>query len=225
MRHAGDGAARGGIAPDQPAEERRRELRDGGEGQNADGGELGVAGRAVIHVGEQQDGEDRQPPHGEQQRADVLAATISSASRRCSTQGTTMSLEIMMASATVSTITMAVAADRPPTKASDGEHVRSGVQRQRQHEHVAVDLAGREGEQAGDGDRHHEQVDQHQIDREHPARALDLALVVVLHDGDVELPRQQQDRDERQERHRDQRVGGGLAGQHRGGRQRLSSRG
>ena len=29
-----------------------------------------------------------------------------------------MSLEIMMASATVSTITMAVAADRPPTKAA-----------------------------------------------------------------------------------------------------------
>ena len=72
--HAGDGAARGGAAPDQAAEERRRKLRDGGEGQEADGGELRVAGQAVIQVGEQQDDEDRDPPHGEQQRADVLAA-------------------------------------------------------------------------------------------------------------------------------------------------------
>ena len=58
-RHAGDGAARGGAAPDQAAEERRRELRDGGEGQDADGGELRLAGEAVVHVGEQQDREDR----------------------------------------------------------------------------------------------------------------------------------------------------------------------
>ena len=35
-RHAGDGAARGGAPPDQAAEERRRELRDRGEGQEAD---------------------------------------------------------------------------------------------------------------------------------------------------------------------------------------------
>ena len=74
-RHAGDGAAGGGVAPDQAAEERRRELRDGGERQNADRGELRVAGGAIIQVGEQQDGEDRQPPHREQQGADVLAAT------------------------------------------------------------------------------------------------------------------------------------------------------
>ena len=41
-----------------------------------------------------------------------------SASRRCSTSGMTRSLEIMIDSATDSTITMAVAADRPPTKAA-----------------------------------------------------------------------------------------------------------
>ena len=72
-RHAGDRAARGAVAPDQAAEERRRELRDGGEGQQADRGELRLAGRAVIQIGEQQDDEDREPPHREQQRADVLA--------------------------------------------------------------------------------------------------------------------------------------------------------
>ena len=39
-------------------------------------------------------------------------------SRCFSTSGITMSFDTMMASATVSTITMAVAADRPPTKAA-----------------------------------------------------------------------------------------------------------
>ena len=36
---AGDGAARGGVAPDQPAEEGRRELGDGGERDEADRGQ------------------------------------------------------------------------------------------------------------------------------------------------------------------------------------------
>ena len=72
-RHAGDGAARGRAPPDQPAEERRRELRDGGERQQADRGELRVAGRAVVEVGEEQDDEDRDAPHRQQQRADVGA--------------------------------------------------------------------------------------------------------------------------------------------------------
>ena len=40
-----------------------------------------------------------------------------SVARRLSTNGTTMSFDTMMASATDSTITMAVAADNPPTKA------------------------------------------------------------------------------------------------------------
>ena len=43
---------------------------------------------------------------------------VISASRRCSTSGMTMSFETMMASATDSTITIAVAAERPPTKAA-----------------------------------------------------------------------------------------------------------
>ena len=209
-----------GVAPDQAAEERRRELCDGGERQNADRGELRVAGRAIIKVGEHQDGEDRQPPHREQQGADVLAGRQQ---RFAPLQhpgdddvvgdhdGERHRLHDHHGGR----------GGKAADERRNRQHVRPGMQRQRQHEHVAVDLAGREGEQAGDRDRHHEQVDQHQVDREHPARALDLALVVVLHHGDVELPRQQQDRDERQQRHRDQHVGRGLAGQHGGCRQRL----
>src|SRR5690606_22872415 len=46
----------------------------------------------------------------------------------------------------------------------------------------------------------YEDVDEHEIEREHPPCALDLALGVVLDHGDVELPRQQDDADEAQER-------------------------
>ena len=46
------------------------------------------------------------------------APSVISRSRRLSINGTTMSFDTMIASATNSTITMAVAADRPPTKAT-----------------------------------------------------------------------------------------------------------
>ena len=72
--HAGDRAAGVGAPPDQAAEEGRRKLRNGGKRQKPDRDELGIAGGAVVQVGDQQDGEDREPPHREQQRADVLAA-------------------------------------------------------------------------------------------------------------------------------------------------------
>ena len=42
--HAGERAARGAVAPDQAAEEGGRELRDRGERQQADRGELRLAG-------------------------------------------------------------------------------------------------------------------------------------------------------------------------------------
>ena len=132
--------------------------------------------------------------------APTFSRPLISASRRCSTSGTTRSFETMIDSATDSTITMAVAADRPPTKAVTVSRCWSRPQRQRQHEHVAVDRAGRKGHQAGERDRHHEQVDQHQIEREQPAGAADFALAVVLHHRDVELARQQHDREERQQR-------------------------
>ena len=52
--------------PDQSAEERRRELGDGGERKQADGGELRGAGRTVVDVGEEKDGEDRDAAHREE---------------------------------------------------------------------------------------------------------------------------------------------------------------
>jgi hypothetical protein len=127
----------------------------------------------------------------------------------------------MMASATDSTITMAVAAERPPTKATMVS--RSGLERQRQHEHVAVELAGRESQKSCRGDWNDEQIDQHEIDRKHPAGAPDLPLVIVLDDSDVKLPRQQQDCDERQQRTGQQHVKRRLAAEHRRCQGRLHS--
>ena len=112
-----------------------------------------------------------------------------------------MSFDTMMASATVSTITIAVAADRPPMKAIERDRLGMGGERQRHHEHVAVDAAGRKRHQAGERNRQHEQIDQHQIGGEQPGGAADLGLAVVLDHHDVELPRQQHDGEQRQHRH------------------------
>jgi len=50
---AGDGAAGRGAPPEQAAEKRRRQLRNGGKSEDANGEKLCLAGRAVIHIGEQ----------------------------------------------------------------------------------------------------------------------------------------------------------------------------
>jgi hypothetical protein len=97
------------------------------------------------------------------------------------------------------------------------------VQRQREHEHIAVDLAWRKCQQARKRDRHDKKIDQHEIDRIEPDRALDLIFVVVLDHCHVELPRQHDDRDERQQRHRNQRVETRLPAEN-GGRRRALHR-
>ena len=166
--HAGERAAGGGAPPDQAAEERRRELRDRGERQEADRGELRIAGQAVIHVGEQQDREDRDPPHGQQKRADIVAAGDE---RLAPLQhqrhddvvrhhdGERDSLDDHHGGR----------GRQPADKGGNREEIGSGRQRQRQHVHVAVDFAGRERQHAGERDRHHEQIDQHEIERKQPA--------------------------------------------------------
>ncbi len=99
-------------------------------------------------------------------------ARAANASPRFRISGTTMSLETMIESATVSTITIAVAADSPPMKAASASAFGTAGDRQHQHEHVAVDLAALEREQACHGDGNDEEIDQHEVDRKHPcARA------------------------------------------------------
>jgi hypothetical protein len=94
---------------------------------------------------------------------------------------------------------------QPADKGNDREQNRSVLQGQGQHEHIAVDFACRKRQEASERDRHHEKIDQHQIDWIEPERAPDLVLVIVFDHGDMKLPRQQDKRHERQ-RHCDQRV-------------------
>ena len=103
----------------------------------------------------------------------------------------------------------------------------AGLQWQGENGHVAVDRALGEDQEAGDGERHDENVDRDEIGRKQPGRSPDIALVVVLDHGDMELARQQQDSDRRQAGHddhggpvdgrgedfRDARIGGAAAPQ------------
>src|ERR1700722_18055108 len=119
------------------------------------------------------------------------------AAPRCKTSGTTMSLEIITDNATHSTITIAVAADRPPMKTPRLSSGGVSLDRQRQHIHVAVDGAERKADQAGERDRDHEQVDGDQVERKQPARPADLGIAGILDHADVKLAGQQHDRAER----------------------------
>ena len=96
--------------------------------------------------------------------------------RRRSSSGRTRPLQTMIASATESTITIAVAADSPPTK---GEQ-RDGISRRataaaRARTCRLSKLCPWQVSRPADGDRHDENVDQHQIDRKQPCGAADLA--------------------------------------------------
>lgn len=116
---AGDGALGSRPLPEQPGGEGRPDLGDGGEGQQADLRQLHIAGGAVIEICEQDDGEDRDPPDHQQQAHHVLARlALGLGGAAAQQQRHDGSLDTMIAMATHSTMTMAVAAERPPTKAS-----------------------------------------------------------------------------------------------------------
>ena len=74
--------------------------------------------------------------------------------------------------------------------------------RQRQDERVGIHAAGRKVQQSAERDRHHEDVDRQEIQREEPDRFRDVALVHVLHDGHLKLPRQEHDREHRKKHER-----------------------
>ena len=124
--------------------------------------------------------------------------------------GTTISLEIMMASATLATITMAVAAERPPMKAISVIAELPAARGSSSTKRSASTLVP-ERQQARRGDRHDENVDGDEIGGEEPGRPADLAGAVVLHHRDVELPRQQHAGDEGEECLRQPRAAGRVA--------------
>ena len=83
----------------------------------------------------------------------------------------------------------------------------AGRQRQGEHERVGIEGALRQRQQAGGGNGHHENIDQHQVERKQPGGAANLRLGIVLDDGHVELARQQHDAHEAEEGHRDPVAG------------------
>ena len=91
----------------------------------------------------------------------------------------TSSLPIMPDSAMQATITIEVAADSPPMKTKADSQTVAVAERQLQHVEVGIDLRP-EQQQAGRRDRHDEQVDQQQIDREQPARGPQARRMAVL---------------------------------------------
>jgi hypothetical protein len=94
-----------------------------------------------------------------------------------------------------STMTMALEAE----ERDEGEGRAARLHRKRQHEGVA--MGGGQQQQPRHGDGNDEKVDRHQIGREQPGGTADFIARGVLHRGDVELPRQQDDGEGGEQRH------------------------
>ncbi len=218
--HAGERAPRGAVAPDQSAEEGRRKLRHRREREQADRGKLRLSGEAIIEIGEHENEEDRDPPHREQDRSDVLASGQNCFAppqherhndivRRHDGERDRLDDHHRGRSRQ--------AADERDQR----QYLVSARERKRENIHVTVDAAARQREHAGDRDRDHEQVDQHQVDRKQPRGAADFGFASVLHHRHMELARQQHDRHGGEQRHGDERAPHRLARQHGRGVRRL----
>ena len=199
-QHAAHRAAPGGAPPEQSAEKGRRQLGDGCEREQADGGELRVAERVVVEIRHRHDGEDGNAAHLEQKAAEVRLPRLRGRPPFQHQRHDD------------------VVRHHDRERHAFHDHHRGGrgqaadkhdhaepcgpcLNRQRQHVHVAVGCAERKGDKAGNRDRDHEQVDGDQIQRKQPACAANLGLGGVLDDADVKLPWQQHDRQKREQRH------------------------
>ncbi|MHC2701275.1 hypothetical protein ACVMHZ_004408 [Bradyrhizobium liaoningense] len=173
---------------------------DGGKGEQTDGRELGIAERAIVEIGHHHDGEDREPPRAQQEVAEIGTA---GAPLRPTLQHQRHHEVVRDHDGERDAFDdhhrgrRRQAADED----DDAEQIGAAFHRQRQHVHVGVGGAEREGHEAGDRDRDHEQIDGDEVEREQPSRATDLGIGGILHHADVELARQQHDRAQRQQRH------------------------
>ena len=199
-QHAGHGAAGGSLAPEQAAEEGRRQLGKRCERQQADRRQLRIAERAIVEIRHHHDGEDRKAPDPEQEVAEILAAV---ARRGAALQHQRQDDVVGDHDGERDAFHDHHRGRGRQAADEDGNAEQRGIRldRQRQYVHVAVHGAERKGDEAGERDRNHEQVDGDQIERKQPARAADLLGAGVLDHADVKLPRQQHDRAERQQRH------------------------
>ena len=138
----------------------RRELRHRGERDQADRDQrVGLAGERGNR-GSRAAGSARSRRAGCRAAARTgRCARSAAAGRRRSSSGITRSLQTIVDSAMVSTITMPVAADSPPMNTNSASACWRCGHRQRQHEGVGIDRAAGEMQQAAERDRQHEDVD------------------------------------------------------------------
>ena len=157
-----NGAAPVCPAPVQPNQHGGCELGRCGKGQQSDRGQRHAGlNRPVVEIGQQRDGQNGHTANAQQRLRKVGMHPFRLAKPLLSSRGMTISLLTMMARATVATITMPVAAEKPPRKARHGQ--RRLVERNGKRQHVGIRvhvLAGKLG-QAGQGDWHHQYRENH----------------------------------------------------------------
>jgi hypothetical protein len=93
---------------------------------------------------------------------------------------------------------------QPPDKSRERQELsasRGARKWQRQDHHVGVDRPCRKTQQAADRNRHHEQIDENEVERKQPRGATDLGFAGVLHDSNMELPGQQDEGKKCEHRH------------------------
>ena len=199
-RHAGDGAPGGAAPPEEAAEKGRTDLRDRGEGQKPDRSEPRLTGDALVGESERQNADDRDAADPQHQRADV--AVGGSRFRHPPPQEKRHHQIVRDGDREREAVEHhhAGGGGNSADHREQRQPVRAGGERQRQNRKVAVDPAVREHLQPCNRERDHEEVDQNEIEREEPRGRAHAALVVVLNDRDMELPRQENDGEGRQER-------------------------
>ena len=183
------------AAPVHAAEQRRRELGDGGEADEADRDQrVGFAGDPEVEVAEHQHRDDGGAADVEEQPRQVAALAGAEAAEPQQRRHD----EVVADHGRDRDGLDDQHAGQRREAADVGEERqrrRALPERQRQDEGLGVGLPRTEDEQAADGDRQHEDVDEQEIGREQPGGAADVPLVDAFDDHDLELPRQQQHRE------------------------------
>ncbi|HSC62484.1 MAG TPA: hypothetical protein VLD35_02540 [Caldimonas sp.] len=202
---AGERAGPRAAFPVHAAEQRGRELRDRGEADQADADErVRLARDPEVQVAEQQQRDDHAAADAEQRAGQVARARPVAAQEERDHE---------------------VVADhrrdgdrldddhpgrsrQPADEGDEREPGMAGRERQRQHEGLGAAAGACRMQQPAERDRQHEHVDQQQVQRERPRRAPDVALVDVLDDHHLELARQEEQRQHRQQGQREPLAAG-----------------
>jgi hypothetical protein len=189
-------------APVHAAEHRRRKLGHRGKADQPDADQrVGLARQAEVQIAEQQQADDGPAPDAEQQAGEVaLAGKIQAPAAQQHRHHQVVAHHGRQRDRLDDDH---AGGRRQPADEHEQRERRVVVRhRQGEHEGVRIHRTLAEMQQAADGDRDHEDVDQQQDSRNDPGGAAQVLLVDVLDHRDLELARQE---DHRQ--HRQQHVG------------------